>query len=75
MFEPQRIGTATEFDGRDVQSFVLRMRADRSTGQTRIRAEHVGTNEVAFHASVEAALAWLEAHMSAALTPPGTGEG
>lgn len=74
MFEPLGKGEAAEFDGRDVQSFALRMRANRSNGQARIRAEHVDTGDFAFHTSVEAALDWLEKRMSSALPPLDAGE-
>ena len=72
-----------DLNSNDTQSFVLRLRADRTALSENaplryrigIRAEHVNAEEVAFHASVEAALSWLEARMRAVIPAPSPGEG
>ncbi len=70
------------------QSFVLRMRIERSletgssarsnrsepAGRLHIRIEHVNASNVSVHHTVESALDWLRAQIAAVITGyPGTG--
>ena len=71
-----------DLESNDAQSFVLRMRADRTAHgedgpryRIGIRAEHVNAEEISFHASVEAALSWLETRMRAVIPAASPGEG
>lgn len=88
MTEQPGTGSSTEFDGQEVQSFVLRLRTDQqgqggergaaaeagSRMRIGIRAEHVNDDAVSFHTSIEAALIWIRSRMSAVIAGPAPGD-